>query len=116
MKNHSMTLNDDCFTLIKNGIKTIVEIRLYDEKRKTVLKGDYITFNNNDDYKNQLKVKVIEIHKYNNFNDLYKQFNKIKLGYSNDDFVSPDDMEQYYSKENIKRYGVVGIEIEVVNE
>lgn len=115
MKNHIMTLNNDCFTLIKNGTKTI-EIRLYDEKRKTVLKGDYITFINNGNCKNQLKVKVLDIHKYKNFNDLYEQFNKIKLGYSYDDFAAPDDMEQYYSKEDIKRYGVVGIEITVVNE
>ncbi len=79
MKNHIMTLNNDCFTLIKNGTKTI-EMRLYDEKRKVVLKGNYITFINNDNYKNQLKVKVIEIYKYNNFNDIYEGFNKIKLG------------------------------------
>ncbi|WP_442952443.1 ASCH domain-containing protein [Paraclostridium sp. AKS73] len=45
-----MTLNNDCFTLIKNGMKTI-EMRLYDEKRKTVLKGDYITFINNGNCK-----------------------------------------------------------------
>ncbi|WGX76356.1 ASCH domain-containing protein [Paraclostridium bifermentans] len=115
MKNHTMLLNDDCFTLIKNGTKTI-EMRLYDEKRKIVLKGDYIIFINNGNCKNQLKVKVIEMHKYKNFNDLYEQFNKIKLGYSHDDFASPDDMEQYYSKENIKKYEVVGIEIAVVNE
>lgn len=79
MENHIMTLNNDCFTLIKNGTKTI-EMRLYDEKRKVVLKGNYITFINNDNYKNQLKVKVIEIYKYNNFNDIYEGFNKIKLG------------------------------------
>lgn len=59
---------------------------------------------------------MIEIHKYNNFSDLYEGFNKIKLGYSNEDFASSDDMEQYYSKANIKKYGVVGIEIVVVNE
>lgn len=115
MENHIMTLNNDCFILIKNGTKTI-EMRLNDEKRKTVLKGDYITFINNDDCKNQLKVKVLEIYKYKNFNDLYEQFNKIKLGYSYDDFATPDDMDQYYSKEDIKRYEVVGIEIKVVNE
>ena len=115
MKNHIMTLNNDCFTLIKNGTKTI-EMRLYDEKRKTVLKGDCITFINNGNCKNHLKVKVLEIYKYKNFNDLYEQFNKIKLGYSYDDYAAADDMEQYYSKEDIKRYGVVGIEIKVVNE
>lgn len=104
MKNHTMTLNTDCFILIKNGTKTI-EMRLYDEKRKTVLKGDYINFINKDNYKNQLKVKVIEIYKYKNFDDLYQQFNKIKVGYSKDDFASPNDMKQYYSNENIKRYG-----------
>jgi ASC-1-like (ASCH) protein len=38
-----------------------------------------------------------------------------KCGYTADELAtaSPDDMLEYYSKEQIEKYGVVGIEIEV---
>lgn len=112
MNTHIMSLNPDAFTLIKNGTKTI-EMRLYDEKRQEVSKEDYIVFINTEDSNNQLKVKVKEIHKYNSFDELYKEFDKIKLGYNKDDFASPSDMDKYYQKEKVKKYGVAGIEIEV---
>ncbi len=60
-------------------------------------------------------VKVIDIYKYNNFEELYKEFNKVKLGYREDEIAHYTDMEQYYSKEDIAKYGVIGIELEVKN-
>ncbi|MGL5716823.1 MAG: ASCH domain-containing protein [Paraclostridium sp.] len=112
MNAHTMGLNPDAMKLIKNGIKTI-EMRLYDDRRKKILKGDYILFVSTLDEGNTLKVKVIEIHRYDSFNELYKNFNKIELGYSKNDIAHPRDMEKYYSKENIHKYGVVGIEVAV---
>lgn len=64
----------------------------------------------------QLEVKVIDIYRYNNFEELYKEFNKVKLGYREDEIAHYTDMEQYYSKEDIDKYGVIGIELEVVNK
>lgn len=41
MKKHVMNLSLDSFEMIKFGTKTI-EMRLYNEKRKKISKGDYI--------------------------------------------------------------------------
>ncbi|MDK0714995.1 ASCH domain-containing protein [Clostridium perfringens] len=113
MKRHVMNLSPDSFEMIEIGTKTI-EMRLYDEKRKKISKGDYINFISTMNPNKQLEVKVIEIYKYNNFEELYKEFNKVKLGYREDEIVHYTDMEQYYSKEDIDKYGVIGIEVEVI--
>ncbi len=113
MKTHVMSLSPDSFEMIEVGIKTI-EMRLYDEKRKKISRGDYIKFISTMNDNKQLDVKVIDIYRYNNFEELYKEFNKVKLGYREDEISHYTDMEQYYSKEDIAKYGVIGIEVEVI--
>lgn len=108
---HKMRLNNDPFIKIKNGTKT-VELRLNDEKRSLVKINDTIEFTNRETDET-LVVDVIDIKKYNSFNDLYKDFNKIEMGYNEEDVVDPKDMEEYYSKEEQDKYGVVGIVIKV---
>ncbi|MBQ8659732.1 MAG: hypothetical protein IJ475_02725 [Bacilli bacterium] len=51
---------------------------------------------------------------YDNFEELYKHFNKIALGYKEEDIASPSDMCMFYSNEEQLKYGVVAIEIELV--
>ena len=36
------------------------------------------------------------------------------MGYNENEIANPKDMEQYYSKEEQDKYGVLGIEIKVV--
>ena len=45
-----------------------------------------------------ITVEVIGLYKYANFEELYKHFDKIAMGYNKDDIVNPTDMEKYYSK------------------
>lgn len=47
--------------------------------------------------------------------ELYKHFNKVSMGYKKSELADPKDMEKYYSKEEQAKYGVVGIEIELIN-
>jgi ASC-1-like (ASCH) protein len=42
---------------------------------------------------------------------LYKHFDKISLGYKEDEIANSKDMEEYYPKEEQEKYGVLGIEI-----
>ncbi len=107
-----MRLHKGPFELIKNGSKTI-ELRLYDEKRQIINVGDTITFENRSDG-DKIKVKVIALHKYPNFEELYKHFNKVSMGYKEDEEANPKDMELYYSSEEQSKYGVVGIEMELI--
>ena len=108
---HNMRLNESPFSKIKNKTKTI-ELRLYDEKRRKVKAGDTIIFKSETD---SLTAKVKALHIFKNFEELYASLPLDKCGYSSDtlDLASPDDMLEYYSKEKIKEYGVVGIELEV---
>lgn len=106
---HEMKLNNEPFECIKNGTKTI-ELRLNDEKRKLLTVGDYIEFTNRVTNE-KLLVKVIDLFKYNSFEELYKHFNKIEMGYSINEEANPKDMENYYSKEEQEKYGVLGIKI-----
>lgn len=110
---HLMKLDDDPFEKIKNGTKKI-EMRLFDYKRQKINIGDAIEFTkitNNE----KLTAEVINIHKCKTFEELYNKFDKILIGYNEEDYADPKDMEKYYSKEEIKKFGVVGIEIRVLN-
>ena len=108
---HKMNLNDGPFNNIKNGFKTI-EMRLYDEKRRMINDGDIIEFTNRITNE-KISTKVIKLYIFNNFEELYKQFDKISLGYKENEIASPNDMNIYYSKEEQEKYGVVGIEIKL---
>lgn len=106
---YEMKLNNEPFKAIKSGTKTL-ELRLNDEKRKQLIVGDYIEFTNRENNE-KLLVEVIDLYKYNSFEELYKHFNKIEMGYSINEEANPKDMENYYSKEEQEKYGVLGIKI-----
>lgn len=112
MKIHNFKLQNKPFTNIKNGLKTI-EMRLYDEKRQLVEKGDIIVFKNIEN-EETLTTRVVNLYKFSNFKDLYQNFDKTKLGYNSQEEAKPEDMEKYYKKEEMQKYGVVGIEVEIV--
>ncbi|MDO4963671.1 MAG: ASCH domain-containing protein [bacterium] len=108
---HNMKLNDEPFNKIKSGSKTI-EMRLYDEKRSLIKIGDIIYFTNRSTNES-LEVKVINLYKFNSFKELYQNFDKTILGYNLNEIASYKDMFKYYSLEDEKKYGVVGIEIKL---
>ena len=111
---HNFKLDLGPFISIKSRQKDI-EMRLYDEKRKIVHKGDYIVFyclSNNE----TMLCKVVDLHIYKSFDELYSIFPKERLGYKASDIAHPDDMHKYYSKEKIDTYGVVGIEVILIEK
>lgn len=109
---HNMRLHNSPFELIKSGTKTI-ELRLNDEKRRLINIGDIIVFENRTTNE-QIRVKVVNLHKYDSFEELYKHFDKISLGYAKDEEANYKDMEKYYSPSEQEKYGVVGIEIKLI--
>lgn len=110
---HYMTLVDFAFNAIKNKTKTI-EMRLNDEKRQKIKRFHQIEFTHLQTNE-KIYVLVKQMHYYPSFEELYKHFDKISLGYKEDEVANPKDMEQFYSQENISKYGVVGIEIELID-
>ncbi len=99
------------FGMIKSGQKTI-ELRLWDEKRSLININDEIVFNCNDE---SITVKVLALHRFENFTALYKALDLLKCGYLPEelDTAKADDMNEYYPPEKQQKYGVVGIEIKV---
>ncbi len=108
---HQMNLNDLPFEMIRSGKKTI-ELRLNDEKRRAIKVGDHILFND------CLEVEVVALHAYPDFEALYAALPILSLGYTPEEeaTASPDDMLAYYTREQITRYGALGIEVRVVSQ
>lgn len=111
---HKMNLQDWPFYAIKNGTKKI-EMRLYDEKRQKIKVGDIIVFANQQKTET-ICTKVVALHLFKNFAEIYQKFPKEWLGYKSDEIAKPEDMEQFYPAEEIAGCGVVGIEIQLMNK
>ena len=112
-ENHVLQLNDGPFASIKAKTKTI-EMRLYDEKRQKIKAGDIIKFLKRTSNKDFLYPRVKNIYRFDSFAQLYENFDKVCLGYKENETARPEDMSQFYSEEETQKYGVVGIEIEVI--
>jgi ASC-1-like (ASCH) protein len=114
---HFMHLKDEPFGLIWSGKKTI-ELRLYDEKRRSVSVGDLIEFENDADRNKRLLARVKALHLFDSFEELYKALPLEKCGYDPESITtaSPDGMSRYYSPNEQKMYGVVGIEFELIEK
>ena len=114
---HKMTLNDAPFLKIKNRIKTI-ELRLYDEKRQKMAEGDEVEFKNASDPEKTVKCRIVKMHIFDSFDSLYKSLPLLKCGYIEEDiqYASPKDMNEYYSIKEQEKYGVVGIELELLKK
>ena len=111
---HKMKLWKAPFNSIKTGKKDI-ELRLNDEKRQNIKIGDTIVFISNITSE-EVRCEVVNLHYYNSFKELYDVFDKERLGYKENEIPNPKDMEKFYLKEEIERFGVVGIEIKKIEE
>ena len=108
---HYMNLCPGPFDFIKKRIKKI-EMRLYDEKRKLLQAGDLIVFTNTET-KKELIAEIVDLETFNSFDELYAKYPKKLLGYKDDETANPKDMNEYYSDDNIKKYGALAIEIQL---
>ena len=112
---HYMNLRPQPFSLISNGIKSI-ELRLLDEKRKSICVGDTLIFYNTQDASATISCIVKKLHTFSNFEELYRSLPLDKCGYLPHELAtaSAKDMEVYYPVEKQRLYGVVGIEIALI--
>ena len=105
---YKMNLAIEPFILIKEGKKTI-EMRLKTKERENIKIGDQILFTN--DSGEQMIADVISVSSFSSFIELYKHFDKVKLGYKDNEIANPDDMLKYYCTKDIGEFGVLAIEI-----
>lgn len=107
---HKMKLKESPFERIKNGTKTI-EFRLYDEKRRKIKIGDQIEFSKLPDLQETILVDVLDLYREDTFENLFK-----KLFKDEDEIKNKTvSMHQYYSPDEEKQYGVIGIKISLIS-
>lgn len=106
-----MNLVPSAFKKIADGSKTI-ELRLNDEKRQQINIKDTVVFSCSRS-KDIITAQVSGLHKFSDFEELYKVLPIEKCGYTVAELNTAHytDMEQYYTKEQIKNYGALGIEL-----
>ncbi|MCK9578044.1 ASCH domain-containing protein [bacterium] len=106
---HNMKLGNEPFIKIKNGEK-VIESRLFDEKRKAINIGDEIEFISNENQTEKILTNVIALYRYQTFEELFSDFPSEYFGQnSKEDLLR--EIEQIYSDEDQKKYGVLGIRI-----
>lgn len=111
---HQMKVSAEVFKKIMNKQKTI-ESRLYDEKRKQINVADMIEFSCNDDASRKILTRVRNIYRYKSFE---KMFSSLPIRYfgSNSKDELLEEIQVFYPKEEQEEYGVIGIEIELVDD
>jgi len=111
---HEMKLQPEYYNFILNGTKRI-EIRLYDEKRQQIKIGDTIKFLKEPELNDSFKTKVVGLLRYNSFEDMFKDFD---ISILSDKSMKKEELisvlEQFYTKEKQRQYGVIGIRIELL--
>ena len=112
---HKMNLNPEPFAMIHSSQKTI-ELRLNDEKRRMINVGDRIEFTQTETGE-KLFAEVTALHRFDSFAELYRELPLLKCGYTEADIdtANPEDMDLYYPPEQQRKYGVLGMEIKVIN-
>lgn len=107
---HKMRIVDFAFRAIQDKEKDI-EVRLNDEKRQKINIGDVIEFEHRET-KKIIKAKVINLHKYNTFEELFEKFNNKRLGLN--EYDDSSIMNRFYTQEEREKYQALGIEIKVI--
>lgn len=111
---HEMKLKSKYYGFILKGTKRI-ELRLYDEKRRSINLGDTIKFLKEPELNEYFEAKVISLLRYKSFEELFKDFDIKYLANSSmtkEQLLS--SLEEFYSKEKQEEYGVLGIKIELI--
>ncbi|MEC5425714.1 ASCH domain-containing protein [Virgibacillus sp. C22-A2] len=111
---HTMGLYEQPFQSIKAGKKT-VEVRLNDEKRRLIKRGDIIRFREVPHHAEELKVEVLTLRNYDTFKEMYESIPA-------EDFAaeerSVDEMVQntykIYTPEQEKKWGTLAITIKLL--
>ena len=109
---HAMNLNPAPFEAIKMGRKN-VEMRLNDGKRQFIAVGDYICFTNTETCE-ELLVRVVGRAEYPSFEELYANYDKLSIGYKENEVADPRDMLLYYTEEKIAEFGALALTVKVI--
>ena len=107
----TMKLDQKYYNYILNGTKEY-EIRLNDEKRRLLKKGDLIKFQNVSNESDYFIAQVDDLLYFNNFKEVVDSINMKYLSDKNDTALELiNTLDHFYSKESQEKYGVVAIKL-----
>ncbi|WP_181349290.1 ASCH domain-containing protein [Thalassobacillus sp. CUG 92003] len=110
---HFMRLHDEPFREIRSGEKSY-EIRLNDQKRKRLRKGDQIEFTKTAPYIETLMVEVLDLIPYPNFKTLYSDLGMVSNEQSLESLLN--DTYKTYTNNDEKQWGALAIKIKLLND
>lgn len=107
-------LKKEYYDKIKRGEK-VIELRLNDQKRQMMKIGDIIRFGLEPDRTEYIEAKIVGLIKYRNFESFLNDIPLNLIGFDN---MSKEEVLKIYydiySDKDEKRFGVVGIRIELI--
>lgn len=112
-KEHRFSLEEEPWSAIESGVKD-VELRLYDEKRKDVLPGDTIVFSRKDGTPGSMRARVEFVDVYPGFEELLRDVDPSRCGFTLGEPVDASRMEHYYGPEQLEQHCAVAIGIRLV--
>lgn len=104
---HKIKVSKEEFRKIKKGKQTLI-IRLNDEEYTKIKSKEKVVIQGKVD---RFKKAVKETHTYPTLEDLVSNVKKEQLGYKKKDTPNYEDLVKEYKKEDIKKYGILGIEL-----
>ena len=108
---HNMRLHEKYFAAVKSGKKKY-EVRLLDDKRKKIKKGDFIEFQNRNDSNEVFLIEVEDLLYFNNFKELVNSIDiKNITGIDISKEELEDDFNSFYSKEELDKHLIVAIKL-----
>lgn len=109
---HLMGLQPEPFKKIRSGKKTI-ELRLFDEKRKTIQIGDIIEFQKQPEGQETIRTEVIALLRYKTFSELFDDFSIEDFG-GTDKTSLLEGVHRFYTPEREQKETVLGIKIKLL--
>jgi ASC-1-like (ASCH) protein len=109
--NHQMRLHQYAFEKVAAGTK-VIEIRLYDEKRRSLKAGDEIEFISRTDPTRTIRAVVEGLTVFPTFKELFAAYPPEEYGGTSQDKF--EQMYQHYAPEDEAKYGVLAIRIRLL--
>ena len=108
----SMSLRPEYYEMVRSGEKDI-ELRLYDEKRRRMRNGDTVLIYNAQNHNDYIRAKIVRLHIAKSFADLATKISMPRTGFASLNALM-SAIEKFYDTEMESKYGIVGIELEVI--
>ena len=110
----TLHLHTEIFDIVLQGTKN-VEVRVNDEKRRQLKVGDTLIFIKRGGDQEKLKGIIKELKYFSSFEEVFDTYEMERI-YLEDTSLEEyvELMHQFYTEEEVQKYGVVAIEFELL--